>query len=694
MKYHLTLTLAGLFFLTIQLHAQVYTWDGSEGDNDWENDDNWTPPFYPDAGKTAIIPVSSSYPIITTGQLEQVSKLIIHTGATVTIQDDGYLEVYEGDSLINEGSIIIRDDGHLDVNDAFGTPVNAINSGTIIIQNTGDLTFSDSLNGEGLFLNTGTITIEGNGRLDVAWADTLLNSGDINVQDNGVFYAENIGDSLLNSGDIILTGNGTFRVKATGTTFYNSGNISITGNGAFQQESGSEYGNQGGSFTLTRTGINDLMRFNFWSSPVAAQNVNALTANGGNAYYFAPSLSRHEEDDDTADLGWLPAAGTMTAGVGYAGAGSDVVTFSGVPNNGDIPVTVEYNDSTLPGPGVPYNLIGNPYPSPLNLQEFFNVNGADLFTGAVYIWDSQTPEPFEISDYAILAPFGSITNNTGAGTYSSPPYYLSLATGQGFFVDVNSGSTSISFTNAMRTDHASDSTVFFKQTNLQRLWLGVTDADSTVYNELLMIFSQEATSGFDKMYDARKLKGNTKLSLYSLNNDQQYAIQGLPYLVQDEVKVPIGVSMNGNIAFTFALKWEESLEDFDIYLEDMQTGSITDMRNADHSVSLAGGEHNSRFSIVLTPKNATAIREPSVSVIEVNHDHGMLRIINKQDRTQVLESVLIYDIAGKQLQEWNRVPLKNMETLLLPFAPEHSGYYIVSISFENESVRQKIRIIN
>ena len=469
----------------------------------------------------------------------------------------------------------------------------------------------------------------------------------------------------------------------------NSGDIIITGNGIFWQDFGTTYTAQPGStFTLSRTGISNVLKFNMWSSPVAAQSVGAFS---GNAYSFNPATSTTSAADDDNDPGWATAAGNMTVGRGYACAGCGTVTFTGTPNNGNLSVTVQYNNPANPT-GVPYNLIGNPYPSPLDISEFlaFGSNPSDLATIAVYFWDSQTPEPFSISDYATVNDLGTVSSGTGAGTYSTP--YDFITTGQGFFVDIDPGTDGdMDFSNSIRADGFDDNSKFYKQADKQRLWLGVTDADSTVYNELLVAFTDSATSGFDKKYDAKKLIGNTKLSLYSINNDLHYAIQGLPYLAEEETEVPVGVSLDTAKTITFSLKWEELLENFDIYLDDNLTGTLTNLRDENYTLSLAAGEHNGRFSLRFTLKT-TGIENVEKADLIISYSSGNLTIGNAGNDLRNIESVSIFDLSGKRIKSWTSLSIK--ENLSLPFNAVNPGYYLVKVVSGRNEFQEKIYVTN
>ncbi len=466
----------------------------------------------------------------------------------------------------------------------------------------------------------------------------------------------------------------------------NSGDIIIEDNGIFWQDIGSTYTGQAGStFTLSRTGTSDALKFNMWSSPVSGQSVSAFS---GNAYSFNPATSTASTADDDNDPGWSTASGTMTVGKGYGCAGCGTVTFSGTPNNGSFSTAVAY-----PIGGVPYNLIGNPYPSPLDISSFlgFGGNPTDLATQAVYLWDNPPAEPWDQADYATVNSAGSVSD--GNGTYSTP--YEVIPTGQGFFVEIDAATDNdLDFDNSVRGDGFVNNSQFYKQAAMQRLWLGIADKDSVIYNELLVAFTDSATTGFDKKYDAKKLARTSRLSLYSVANGRYYAIQGLPYLTDPEAEVPIGVSMDNSNVITFSLKWEELLDNYDIYLKDNSTGSLADLRNDDYAVALDSGAHDERFSIILAAKASTGIDELANDGLSITYNNGIISIMNPENEPNKVEHIRIFDLAGKKINEWNDVQLKANEVCSFSFEPATSGYYIVDAMTGFKSVPQKICVID
>jgi hypothetical protein len=103
--------------------------------------------------------------------------------------------------------------------------------------------------------------------------------------------------------------------------------------------------------------------FTYWSSPVANTPLSQL-ATSSVFYSFSPTINN-----------WVNESGTtiMAPGVGYIARAPNNLTysptqvvetvFSGIPNNGVISTSIIKSTGT-------YNLIGNPYPSALDIDLF------------------------------------------------------------------------------------------------------------------------------------------------------------------------------------------------------------------------------------------------------------------------------------------------------------------------------------
>jgi hypothetical protein len=282
--------------------------------------------------------------------------------------------------------------------------------------------------------NACSLTITVNGAL------TISNTGFVSIENdaiiNGSIFISNGGYISVNS-DITI--NGTFIVDYEGSVVQIDDTATVTGSAIVRKQTAP---------------MERYYEYTYWSSPVTGETI------GGGLAFSDPTrrfnfeagnfkdsfretdndnnlVAGHDDIDDNGDDWQFVSPSTiMNPGAGYAshheesifvGPGGPpyqfIYTFDGPFNNGIISVPVLRN---VPAPpeteefgDFNWNLIGNPYPSAIDIDLFFAENNYDAstnpdgtLTGAVYLW-SQNELPagtnngnenqnFVSSDYAII----------------------------------------------------------------------------------------------------------------------------------------------------------------------------------------------------------------------------------------------------------------------------------------------------
>ncbi len=388
--------------------------------------------------------------------------------------------------------------------------------------------------------------------LTVESGASLTINADLKINNGGVLYGQTtvnsdkdllIAGGTLTSYNTLLLKSGSNLLHGVGTP---GGGGSVVGNIRYEQIGNSSY------------------NYNFWSSPVSGANSILL---GQQRYYYDPAIGTASTADDANEPGWVPANGIMNVGQGYASVYGGTVTFAGTANNGNINVNV----LSPGGAASNFNLVGNPYPSALNANSFLALNGpsgSNRISGALYFWDDDNAfgEAYTPSDYAVWNGAGSIG---GAG--NAPNGFIAPA--QGFLVAANS-SGALQFNNALRSNQTS---IFFEESEIKRFKLAIRTQEGD-YNETLIAFTSDATNAIDGNYDAVKLKGNANLALFSKSGEHELAIQGLPF-ISDEQIVPLGIYATSNQTMTIELRLLENFEEGAmVYLIDQETGTIVNLR--------------------------------------------------------------------------------------------------------------------
>jgi hypothetical protein len=193
--------------------------------------------------------------------------------------------------------------------------------------------------------------------------------------------------------------------------------------------------------------------YTYWSSPIKQETIGSVFANNPSNYIYKFETANFSDTnsgssfpqttpgadtfDDNGDA-WQPVSSThiLTPGVGYIAMGeflssypgTQTVIFSETGNNGafnngviNVPVVLDYyNQNGLSGYdsyNTNSNLIGNPYPSAINIHDFYNANSS-ILEGTFYFWTHDTPVSstapgpyiynFTNDDYAVATTDGTV----------------------------------------------------------------------------------------------------------------------------------------------------------------------------------------------------------------------------------------------------------------------------------------------
>ncbi|MGB3618572.1 MAG: T9SS type A sorting domain-containing protein, partial [Catalinimonas sp.] len=307
------------------------------------------------------------------------------------------------------------------------------------------------------------------------------------------------------------------------------------------------------------------------------------------------------EAGDTLGIGgWQTPTGpaaVMPAGRGYAlNLPADAtVDIAGVLHNGNLSwAGLTRGNGTARG----WNLVGNPYPSPLRWSQVGKTNVED----GLYFFRPNSQYEGEYFSYV---------NGIGTGRASD-----TVASMQGVFVRVGgAGAGQLDFSNAARVTEYADP-VFFRTTGgplsemknglvrLRLLGPGGADAETVVY------FEQGATDGFDSPYDAHLFGKNTGRIPTVWTTDaagEERTINGFAPLVADKT-VPVRVALPDSGRHTFrALDLWYFDSTATVFLEDVTAGVMHDLTaKGAYAFDAPAGEDTARFRLHFTPGIATS----------------------------------------------------------------------------------------
>ena len=452
----------------------------------------------------------------------------------------------------------------------------------------------------------------------------------------------------------------------------------------------------------------------YWSSPVGAQAISGLyntPAMGGYQYYWDTLANNNNgASGNTGQGNWSTAYGTMQVGKGYIVRGASsynwtgnlTANFTGIPNNGDLIMSVARggytgapysgaNGVTISNQEDNYNLIGNPYPSAIKATDFLNwPSNTSKIQGVVYLWTHNSTPTNNANTFYSSGIYNYFTNdylaynNVGASSGSGFNGYI--AAGQGFFVTMLDGaadaSQSVTFNNSMRSK-GYDNHNFFKgsqqatqaSNEVDRIWLDLIDSNS-LSTRTLVGYIDGATVSKDRQFDAYTPVGNSNI-IYSLIEGDSHVIQGRPLPFDANDQVPLGYHSVTSGNFTIAIAEVDGLfaQGQTIYLEDKMLNVIYDLRQSPYVFATAAGTFNDRFVLRYTNSNLSN---------EQFATHSVAAFIANQKlqikASSVIASVQIYDVAGKLIKTYTPA-IKALEvTEDFPFA---NGVYFAKIKLDD-----------
>jgi hypothetical protein len=461
---------------------------------------------------------------------------------------------------------------------------------------------------------------------------------------------------IISSGaDIILTGALDIEPGST-FTLDNNANLLQT------IPAGMTYANAGNIIVKRSSSALKRLDYTLWSSPVTGQGVYSFSpftfANRFYVYRTATNVYNN------ADVGFNITGlnpdgvnGTDSNNVQFASAKGYLIrmpwdhptaatvwngTFTGVPNNGDIPFTM-----TNGGAGQRFNVVGNPYPSPINMTQFVSDNSANI-TGTLYFW-RETNGTSANNAYCSWAG-GTFTTNSEAQVFNPNS---TIRTGQGFVVEALNASTSLVFKNGQRSsDNANQ---FFRNGNTtndvvetNRFWLNLSNT-SGAFSQMAAGYMADATNGVD-VYDGKNINtGNVLLN--SILDTTDYTIQGkaLPFNATDVIPLSCKITTAGQ--YTIAIDHVDGLftdGSQAIYLKDNVTNTEHNLQTGAYDFTSDAGTFTNRFEVVY--QTQLGIGNPiftANNVIIYNQNNDF--VVNSGNI--IMSSIKIFDIRGRLLQE-------------------------------------------
>ena len=338
------------------------------------------------------------------------------------------------------------------------------------------------------------------------------------------------------------------------------------------------------------------------------------------------------------DRGWQSPqslATSLETGRGYTVniAAGGTLNFTGPLHNG--PISRSLTAAATPALETGWNLVGNPYPSPLDWRTVSLPAGVG---SAIYVFQSTGP-------YA--GQYRSYQNGIGG----SPIVPL----GQGFFVRASAPATlAFDNTNRVTTFDASTPNVLRSPDQRSQIHLALTSPTGLNPDQTVIYFEAGATLAADTRFDAFKLTNpGAALQLASMAGNEALSINGLPLLNGTTLSVPLVVTVPRPGTYSLLA---EQLSNFaagtTVWLRDALTGTQQPLvAQASYSFTLPATTAPGRFSLEFRPGTATATVAATATKLSVypNPAHRSFTISLPLNAPQSAELVLV-DALGRPVR--------------------------------------------
>lgn len=282
-----------------------------------------------------------------------------------------------------------------------------------------------------------------------------------------------------------------------------------------------------------------------------------------------------------------------------------------------------------------WNLVGNPFPSTIDWNASSGWVRPGALDATIYYRDNgNNPQQY--------ATWNGVTGTNGGSRF--------IATGQAFFVKLNSAPSPATLSAGEAVKVAGTQTSFFRVSSIDNL-LRITLKQGNKTDEAVIHFRDDATEEFDSHADAWKLP-NASMNLSTINHDRKLAINSLSQYSCDS-SIPLDVSTVTPGTYTLDFSGVDSFAgDVSIRLIDNfihQTINLGINSAYEFQVSSDVGSYGSgRFEVVLTTATFedAAITQIADNRLKSNYASGNQWYFDNELIPDATESEITVDKSG------------------------------------------------
>lgn len=470
----------------------------------------------------------------------------------------------------------------------------------------------------------------------------------------------------------------------------NSGSVIFQNNAQLMQDSDAV---NSGSISMEREATIPVSTFNqyaYWSSPVIGQDFkNIFPGNPTSALYHNESNNKFY----TSTGAYIPGRGLAVRNPFIASGAADIKTasLSGTPYNADLSYNLNFTDAQHG-----YNLVGNPYPSNLNLNQLY-LNSSNIASTFLF-WDntSNTEQTQLGNSYTgdSYAKFNALAGDTGTGipapgkgapasNNSKTPNNI-LKVGQGFMVRAKSSGAAVAFRNTDRITTQTSAQFFGKggkELVNNRYVVEFVTPRSLVFSNAVVYFENG-----NNIYavDDSKLESAVSEGLFTQAEDEKVVINGRSSFVNTDL-VKLGTRQFTSGLYSIRLGTKEGIfaNGQNIYLKDKQTGIVTNLSEGNYTFTANAGESTGRFEIIYQPETVLAT-DTKVKENLIVYKDGNDFVVKAQNKK--ISSLEVFDSAGRLIWALKPESIK----AIIPAEKINNGLYVLKINQNGEITSKKI----
>ncbi len=704
-------------------------WKKNAISTDWNTKANWDDGQIPDKNTSVQIPANANfYPIV--DEEATCRKVIIYEGGELTVAKKGKLKVERYLSVSTGGEFSMKG-GVCDITEDFFTQEN-----TTVSISDGKLNFvnwaydlNDQYAKGNIQLSGGEVTAKGN---------VLFASENAGGYMRGNFLMKILGNysshyndtdkqwSEVSGGTIVMKGNSTTYIESSSRNkaiAYNlrvknsslvatRGDVKVFGNCILFPSSSftvSEFDKMEvvkqlylktnkkkvaslidfGELSVGKSRMDCYLEQGRWygiASPVKSASLDIF--NKHNFFYYNEQVKDRwlennfldENGNRTSNSGWTKAGQVhvdqpMLGFFTYYNHRSPTIQFAGDFNTGDLSISLSYTESGYDQKFDGWNLVGNPYPSAIDLSK---VSISDVADAAFYIFEDDGTSNYDRYSYYVPGALGSPYPGVAVNSKSAI-----VAANQAFFLKTKTGGGTFRLSNDFRV-HNRD-LVSKKNEVVHPDLLRISILKDGKEDETVLRIIPESTMNFDGSFDAIKLKNPGKKSTEIFTRSplsERLAINSFPLKDEDTVlPLQVNIAEMGEYNLVFD---EVNFNNCQVFLRDRQLGNTIDLL-VENSYSFFSVEANLKKRFELVFSSDKQIESISAAPINVRAVHQKIQVDLRNGKFHN-STIRVFDPNGKLVasgkikdQPWYELQINGA-----------GGVYLVSITSKTDQFNQQI----